>query len=224
MRRRWARAGGSGRRTSSASMPSPNHSKKSCANNANPERHGNVRSLSGVWWATGEGAGTFRRAGATRPPSHGSDGRLGSGKTLADARTENHRGALALRMAAGRKWSASYLCADVDALPHSELESGGQALLPGAAAEFRCCAHIRAIRPAGSRRSRGLPQTEPAVCARTHGDVRANCAESLVETHVSCGLGKASPARRKRGDRNLGAGSRGTRGRWVSSNEGGAET
>src|SRR5260370_11130908 len=97
-------------------MRSPNHSKKSCANNANPERHGNVRSLSGVWRATGEGAGTFRKAGATRPPSHGSDGRLGSGKTLADARRENHRGALALLMAAGRKWSASLIVGEVDAL------------------------------------------------------------------------------------------------------------
>src|SRR5467141_1659944 len=151
----------------------PNHSKKSCANNANPERHGNVRSLSGVWRATGEGAGAFRRAGATRPPGHGSDGRLGAGETPANTARENHRGAIALRMAAGRKRSAGHLFADLGALPDSELESGGEALLPGAAAEFRCCAHFRALRPAGSGRSCGLPPTEAAVRARTH---RAVCA------------------------------------------------
>src|SRR5207249_12256246 len=116
----------------------------------------------------------------------------------------------AIWMAAGRKWSADHLCADLDALPHGKLESGGRALLPGAAAEFRCCAHFRALRPARSGRGCGLPQTEPAVRARTHRDVCANCAESLAKTDVSCGLGKAPPARCKCGDCYLGAGSRGT--------------
>src|SRR6266851_7258090 len=145
LRRRWARGGGSGRRTSSASMSSPNHSKKSCANNANPERHGNVRYLPGVRRPAGEGTGAFRRAGAARPPSYGFDSRLGARKTPANARTENHGGAITFWMAAGRKWRAGHLCADVDALPDSELESGDQALLPGAAAEFRSGTHFRAL-------------------------------------------------------------------------------
>src|SRR5260370_38410676 len=126
-------------------MSSPSHSKKSCANNANSERHGNVRTLSGVWRPTGESAGAFRRAGAARPPSDGSDGRLGPGKTPADTGTENQRGAIAFWMEAGRKWSAGHLCADVDALPHGELESGGKTILPGAAAKFRCRGPFRAL-------------------------------------------------------------------------------
>src|SRR5260370_40957168 len=126
-------------------MSSPSHSKKSCANNANPERHGNVRSLFGVRRPTGESAGAFRKAGAARPPSDGSDGRLGPGKTPADAGTENQRGAIALRMEAGRKWRGGHLCAGGVALPHGELESGGKTILPGAAAKFRCRGPFRAL-------------------------------------------------------------------------------
>src|SRR5260370_21596170 len=188
LRRRWVRAGGSGRRTSFASMSSPNHSKKSCANNANPERHGNVRSLSRVRRPTGEGTGAFRRAGAARPPSHGSDSRLGARKTPTNAGTENHGGAITFWMAAGRKWRAGHLCADVDALPHGELESSGQALLPGAPAKFRCRAHFWALRPAGSGRRCGLPQAEPGLRALTDRDVCANCAESLAKTDVLLAL------------------------------------
>src|SRR5258708_35328314 len=144
-------------------MSAPKHSKKSCANNANPERHGNVRSLLGVRRPAGEGTGAFRRAGAARPPSYGFDSRLGARKTPANARTENHSGAIAFWMAAGRKWRAGHLCADVDALPHSELESGCQALLPAALAKLRRRAHFWALRPAAPGRTFGLPLPEPCL-------------------------------------------------------------
>src|SRR5258708_39088705 len=94
---------------SSGLMSSPNHGKKTCATKANPERHGNVRSLFRIRRPPGEGARAFRRPGAARPPGDGSHGRLGSGKTFASAGRKNHSGAVSLRLAPGRKWRASHL-------------------------------------------------------------------------------------------------------------------
>src|SRR6266446_756219 len=106
------------------------------------------------------------------------------------------------------------------ALPEGELESRSQAVLPGAAAESRCRAHFWALRSARPGGGRGQPQARSAVCARTHRNVRADCAESLAETDVSCDLGKAAARRSKRSGHHFGAGSRGTRRRRDCSLEG----
>src|SRR5207245_9921741 len=97
---------------------------------------------------------------------------LGAGKTPASARGENQGGTVPFWLAAERKRRAGHLRADVDAVSNGELESGGQALLPGAAAEFRRGAHFRTLRPVGPGGGHGLPQQRPAVAGRA---ARASC-------------------------------------------------
>src|SRR5260370_29936983 len=167
------------------------------ATTANPERSRTVRTFSGLRRPTGESARAFRRAGATRAPSDGAHGRLGAGKTAANAGRKKPSGTVTVWLAAEREWRAGYLSSNVDALPHGELEPGGKALPPGAVAEFRCRAHLRTLRSAGSGGCRCLRPAKPAVRRRADRGVPAHWEGSMGEADVSRALGTPDAPRGK---------------------------
>src|SRR5207245_11163124 len=102
--------------------------------------------------------------------------RLGQEKKEADAGRENRSSTISLCLPARTKRRANHLSSDMDALPNGELEPGGQTLLPGAAAKFRCSPHLWTLRFAGTRRGRGVPREEAGVRYRADRDVRSDCA------------------------------------------------
>src|SRR6266446_4968927 len=117
-------------------MFSQKPSRKSSANNANPERHRNLRPIPGIRRSPGESPGSIGGIGTKGPHRGCSDGGLGVRKTPAKRNCKNRGRAIAFRMAQQRKWSSGHLFADVVAVPSSELESGGQTIFESPIAEF----------------------------------------------------------------------------------------
>src|SRR5260370_29419684 len=148
--------------------------------------------------------------GAAGAPGHRTHGRLGPGKKDADPGREDRSRTISFWLAARRKRRAGNLSSDMDALPNGELEPGGQTLLPGAAAKFRCSPHLWTLRFAGTRRGRGVPREGAGVRYRADRDVRSDCPEPLAETDGSSDFWAAVAARSKRRDRHFGSGERRT--------------
>src|SRR5207248_7058877 len=151
------------------------------SSNANPERHGDLRPVSGVWGAARESARSRRRFGAQWASRDGAYGRLGLRKTRGRDRREEPSGTISIRLAAPGKRCRGDLPSDLAALPASKLEPGGAAVLPGAAGTIRRRAHFWAVRSARSGGSRGLPQPRDAVRRRANRNVSSDRAEFVAK-------------------------------------------
>jgi len=121
--------------------------------------------------AARKGAGACRRPRGEGTRSDGPNGRLGARRTRKNPPKQNWMGTVASRLAVPGKRRRSYLFADVAALPASELEPRGEAVLPGAAGRIRYCAHFWFVRFAGDDGGGGLSKARDSLPSRTDRDV-----------------------------------------------------
>src|SRR6185295_5186324 len=107
----------------------------------------------------------------------------------------------------GAKWSAGDLSADVVSVSRAELESGGEPILAGAAAESRRGAYFRAVRFSRTRSGCGMPEARHSVRSRADRYVLANCEERVAKADVSWPLGPQDASWRALTDCDFGSGS-----------------
>src|SRR5579885_1601142 len=130
---KWASAGSSASRTNSGSTFLRRHSRKSCANNANPEGHGELCAIPGVRRAANQGESTGRGTGTAGTPGDRVDRRLGTRIAAGGGFDGDQDGPVALWVEARRRGRAGDLPAHVVPAAGADLESRGEALLPGSA-------------------------------------------------------------------------------------------